>query len=257
MPKYTVLFLSLILLIVISIYTGMWFTTTTLEGVQNTSSTGLQNVSIVSGRYISPFGKTTNTDKKTNYDPKNLNVTYHDDPQTTDSNDTYVTTMGKAKVYDVNGNLVDIVSNEVQGNIVYYQPGSYKYGATSYVPYYEDSVFLSRTTNAIVNTPAYVTTNVGGGFCNKYKNDTIKLEEQCNAINNNTCAATSCCVLLGEQKCVAGDERGPIMKDNYSDFKIVNKDFYYYQGKCYGNCPNTPQFSLPALPGKLPYMSVQ
>jgi hypothetical protein len=196
-------------------------------------------------------------DEKTKYNKDNLNVEYHDDLQKINSNDTYNTNMGNAQVYDVNGNLVDIVSNAVQGNIVYYQPGSYKYGASSYVPYYEDSVFLSRATNSIINAPTNIKTNVDRGFCNKYKTDSIKLEEQCNTINDDTCAATKCCVLLGGQKCVAGGESGPIMKDNYSDFKILNKDFYYYQGKCYGNCPNTPQFPSPTLPEKLPYMPTE
>jgi len=52
-------------------------------------------------------------------------------------------------------------------------------------------------------------------------------------------------VLLGGQKCVAGNENGPTMKANYSDFLVLNKDFYYYQGKCYGNCPNTGNPPLP------------
>lgn len=270
MPKYIVLFLSLILLIVISIYTGMRGRSITFEGLEgptretatningNVATVRDMNGNVVGNvANISPMLNPSETNLKTNYDPKNLNVTYHDDPQTTYSNDTYVTTMGTAKVYDVSGNLIDIVSNKVQGNIVYYQPGSYKYGATSYVPYYEDSVYLSRTANTLTNTPIFIPTNVVRGFCNKYKNDSIKLEEQCNAINNQTCAATTCCVLLGGQKCVAGNEKGPVMKDNYRDFKILNNDFYYYQGKCYGNCPNAPQLSLPTLPGKLPYMPVQ
>jgi hypothetical protein len=189
------------------------------------------------------------------YNKDNLDVEYHDDPQKMGENSLYNTKMGTQKVYDVNGNLIDVVSNAVQGNIVYYQPGSYKYGAASYVPYYEDSVFLSRSINAVVNTPAYVSTNKSGGFCNKYKIDPLKLEQQCNAINDETCAATTCCVLLGGQKCVSGNESGPTMKDNYSDFMIANKDFYYYQGKCYGNCPNTAQIATPYLPEKTPYMN--
>ena len=185
----------------------------------------------------------------------NLNTTYHDDLQKTGGNSIYNTQMGTQKVYDVNGNLIDVISNAVQGNIVYYRPGSYKYGASTYVPYYEDSVFLSRSINAVVNTPTYVSTNKSGGFCNKYKTSPIQLEEKCNKINDETCAATTCCVLLGGQKCVYGNESGPIMKDNYSDFMIANKDFYYYQGKCYGDCPNTSQIATPSLPDKVPYMN--
>jgi hypothetical protein len=26
------------------------------------------------------------------------------------------------------------------------------------------------------------------------------------------------------------------MRSNYSNFEIKNRDYYYYQGKCYGNC---------------------
>jgi len=269
MSKYILLILSLILLISVSIYASSRYTYMTLEGATTIASTtsssnpttttatpSAATITDLSGNAvtITPLFDQSKLDAKTKYNSDNLDVEYHDDLQATGSNNIYNTEMGKAQVYDVNGNLVDVVSNAVQGNIVYYQPGSYKYGATSYVPYYEDSVFLSRSINAIVNTPTYVTTNVGGGFCNKYKTDSIKLEEQCNIINNETCAATTCCVLLGGQKCVAGGESGPTMKDNYSDFKILNKDFYYYQGKCYGNCPNTPQFPFPALPEKLPYM---
>ncbi len=257
MPKYTILFISLILLIVVSIYTGIWFRSITFEGLNEgtiiqTATDANGNVATVRDINGNVVGNVVGNVAK--YNPDNLNVTYHDDPQTTGSNDIYGRTMGTAKVFDVSGNLIDIVSNAVQGNIVYYQPGSYKYGATSYVPYYEDSVYLSRTANVIANTPTQSTKNVVGGFCNKYKNDYIKIEENCNAINNNSCAATTCCILFGGQKCVAGNEKGPIMKENYSDFKILNKDFYYYKGKCYGNCPNTPQFPEPRLPNKLPYM---
>lgn len=130
----------------------------------------------------------------------------------------------------------------VKGNIVYYQPGSFRYGASSYVPYYEDSVYLSRSMNAPVHSPAYYSSSAAdAGFCNYYKSDPDQLEAKCNAVGPANCASTTCCVLLGGQKCVAGNENGPTMKANYSDFLVLNKDFYYYQGKCYGNCPNTTQ----------------
>ncbi len=64
------------------------------------------------------------------------------------------------------------------------------------------------------------------------------LEMKCNSLDTETCSTTSCCVLLGGQKCVSGNLEGPTMKSNYSDIFIVNKDVYYYQGECYGNCDN-------------------
>jgi hypothetical protein len=252
MSKYIPLCLSLFLLIAISIYIGLWYSHNVLEGVTN-NDTNTSKTGIVSDNNKLLLDKSTLA-SLIKYNSDNLDLEYHDNLQKIGANGLYNTEMGTKKVYDVNGILVDVISNAAQGNIVYYQPGSFKYGATNYVPYYEDSVFLSRSTNAIVNTPTYVTSNVGGGFCNKYKTDPIQIEQQCNKINNETCAATTCCVLLGGQKCVAGGESGPTMKNNYSDYLIANKDFYYYQGKCYGNCPNTPQFPFPTLPEKLPYM---
>ena len=91
---------------------------------------------------------------------------------------------GEVRVLDQDGNIVILPYNKVQGSITYYQPGSFPFGSSTYIPKYEDSVYLSRSTNAIVNTPTYVTSNVGGGFCNKYKADPIQLEQQCNKINN-------------------------------------------------------------------------
>jgi hypothetical protein len=270
MMKQVIFILSLLLLIIISCYFGL-YNTPIMELVSIGSLSGEQlsfreqefrrmkeHTILKEGIDISNNSLTTDAkeEAKHKYNKDNVDVEYHDDLQKIGVNSIYNTQMGTQKVYDVNGNLIDIISNAVQGNIVYYKPGSYKYGATSYVPYYEDSVFLSRSINAVVNTPTYVSTNKGGGFCNKYKTDPLKLEEQCNKINDETCAATTCCVLLGDQKCVSGNESGPTMKDNYSDSMIINKDFYYYQGKCYGNCPNTAQIATPSLPEKTPYMNM-
>jgi hypothetical protein len=75
-----------------------------------------------------------------------------------------------------------------------------------------------------------------GGFCAATKSSMINREQKCLQQDVNTCASTECCVLLGGEKCVAGNANGPSMKSNYSDFLLVNRDYYYYKGKCYGNC---------------------
>jgi hypothetical protein len=62
------------------------------------------------------------------------------------------------------------------------------------------------------------------------QNDPQGLEEQCNKLDQNVCASTSCCVLLGSSKCVSGNQNGPIMKANYSDKFIGN---YLAQDECY------------------------
>ena len=136
-----------------------------------------------------------------------------------------------------NPNYIKIAKSNVQGDINYYDPASFRFGPSTYVPNYEDSVYLSRTTGQstigeILN-PAYML----GGLCNYYKNQPMQLEAACQKLDKNTCASTSCCVLLGGSKCVSGKEQGPTVKSNFSDLYVRNRDFYYYQGKCYGNCP--------------------
>ena len=136
-----------------------------------------------------------------------------------------------------NLNYIKIAKSNVQGDINFYDPAFFRFGPSTYVPNYEDSVYLSRTTGQstigeILN-PAYML----GGMCDYYKNQPTQLEAACQKLDKNTCASTSCCVLLGGSKCVSGTEQGPKVKSNFSDIYVRNRDYYYYQGKCYGNCP--------------------
>lgn len=120
---------------------------------------------------------------------------------------------------------------------VYYEPGSYTFGASTYVPNYEQSVYLSKTTNISQTTPLDMTQNNSGGFCSAMQNDKIGLDKKCQSLDPDVCPSTSCCVLVGGQKCFAGDETGPERKSVFSDTTITNRDYYYYKSKCYGNCP--------------------
>ncbi len=166
---------------------------------------------------------------------------YHDTPNADAQVGTYYN-------FDSTGKLVEVEHKESNfAPVLYYVPGAYRFGTSNYVPNYEDSVFLSRTTrNAMAQTAEALdknpfgkvvnTADQLGGFCNANKHNVQKIEEKCLALDKDACASTSCCVLLGGEKCVAGSERGPTLTANYSDYELTNKDFYYYQGKCYGNC---------------------
>ena len=116
------------------------------------------------------------------------------------------------------------------------EPGSFRDYGKTYVPSHEDSVFYSEITGlpefaAVKGTPEQL-----GGFCNQLGNDQEALEQKCNSLSTDVCASTDCCVMLGGSKCVAGNGHGPTTPSNYSDFTIQNRDFYYFKGKCYGNC---------------------
>jgi hypothetical protein len=147
------------------------------------------------------------------YDSNNFNLQYHDD-------------------ISMNSDLIGL-----QENTVYYQPGAFKYGASSYVPNYEDSVYLSKTTY-LPTTSVYNNGINPNDICNLYSNYPERLENACNNLDNGTCRRLSpCCVLLGGSKCVSGNQQGAKMSYNYSDYLIKNRDYYYYLGNCYGNCP--------------------
>lgn len=174
----------------------------------------------------------------TKYDSNNYDVKYHPDATELEKQGSfYNVSMKSVYVKDQHGNMVALPYNGVQGNITYYQPGSFRYGPTSYVPYYEDSVLLSRANQKISSTPTYLASVVNTDFCEFNKSDPEKIESICNSLSNDKCTNKSCCVLLGGQKCVAGSERGPSKQANYSDVFVLNKDFYQFRDKCYGNCP--------------------
>jgi len=170
------------------------------------------------------------------YDATKVDTIYHDMPEAkTEQIDN--DELGKYYTFDANGKLMREENTDASFSpVLYYVPGAYKYGSSNYVPNYEDSVYLSRTTRLPQSSPVYNTASMLGGFCTQFKNDKFAIEEKCGALDLNTCASTSCCTLIGGQKCVAGNKNGPMNPASYTDFALRNKDFYYYQGKCYGNC---------------------
>ena len=85
---------------------------------------------------------------------------------------------------------------------------------------------------------------VKDGFCETHKNDNHALEKDCNTFNEKNCKASGCCVwakMKGDASkqastCVAGNKHGPIFRTDDSG-KRLDVDYYYYDNKCYGNCP--------------------
>lgn len=107
-----------------------------------------------------------------------------------------------------------------------------------YQPIEEHSFQYSKLTGLSNSSPVYYVNDIGEGFCKFHKTNIAKIEEECNQLDPDTCAVTSCCVLLGGQKCVYGNKNGPKMTSNYTDPSILKRDVYYHMGKCYGNCPD-------------------
>jgi hypothetical protein len=179
----------------------------------------------------------------TSFNKDNYDVQYHEDAEMIKEQEgAYGLTTKTITVKDQTGNTVILPFSEIQGSTLYNEPGSYRFGPSTYVPSYEDSVYLSRTMmDSSANKQPSDQNVIANGFCDSLKDFPDKLEDQCRLTPLNNCASTSCCVLLGGKKCVAGNQQGPYIRANYSDIFVKNKDFYYYQGKCYGNCNYRPR----------------
>ena len=136
---------------------------------------------------------------------------------------------------DSSGKLVQVPLSQTTSDTTYYTSGSLKYNPENYVPNYEDTVYFSKLTGLGYQTPVVNYDYQFSGFCKYDRYFPEKIEEKCNKLDVDSCASTSCCVLLGS-KCVAGNTDGPLLKAHYSDIDIKNKDKYFYMGRCYGNC---------------------
>lgn len=67
-------------------------------------------------------------------------------------------------------------------------------------------------------------------FCETHLGSSGSLDESCNKLTKDNCNETSCCVWTNKDKCVAGGQDGPTFNSNANDL-----NYYYFQGKCYGN----------------------
>ena len=123
--------------------------------------------------------------------------------------------------------------NNVTPSPIYYEPGTVKYGGLGYNPSYTDINYMN---NKFTTKPEIVNQFNKKGFCDLSNNMMENINEKCENLPKGVCATTSCCVLVGDEKCVQGNAQGPTNDLVYSDTTIKNKDVYYFQGKCYGNC---------------------
>jgi hypothetical protein len=164
-----------------------------------------------------------------------VNVVFHDsveDIQKQMGTDPYANTI---TVLDKSGKLVQVPISETANDTTYYEEASLRYEPSNFVPTYEDTVYFSKLTGLGYQKPIYGTDSQWGGFCTFNKDFPDKIEEKCGKLDGDTCASTSCCVLLGN-KCVAGNENGPRLKSHYQEHDNDHTDKYFFMGKCYGNC---------------------
>ena len=175
-----ILFCILLILLTIGILTNYY---SLKEGLDNSDAINIPVDGVIPDGYYKiddktmkkiPYGYTTNTEKnellpntqssfwvdyvkkKDNvmddpilnskkYNSDNYDLLYHDSEETIKyQSGLYGSEFGTTMVLDSCGNKLLIPYNEVQGYPIYYKPGTYKYGGSTYIPNYEDSVFLSK-----------------------------------------------------------------------------------------------------------------
>ena len=176
----------------------------------------------------------TNTTSNKMYNSDNLDITYHADPTKETPSDSNSLSVGEMWMKDVDGKLKVVSYKDNINTTRYYPSGSYVFNPPAYVPNYEESVFLSKMSN-FPNVSSIIKPFTDD-FCPDTASSTIDRETKCNALDHSSCKNSKCCVLFGGEKCVAGNHKGPTITSNYSDITIINRDYYYYKGKCYGNC---------------------
>lgn len=175
---------------------------------------------------------------------------------------------------------------KINGDLTFYAPGTFMFGADGYVPSYVDSVLLSPMLG--VNAPVHQKQkgfgngSGSGGWTNATdangypynyvdrqkkwiqmdsKNtvcdnvaqgivSVLEQESYCSTMNNDPqkCGVSPCCVSLGGSVCLAGDDQGPLNKTAYTNPMYGRKDYYIYKGKCFGNCPPYLRLDLESSP---------
>jgi hypothetical protein len=179
---------------------------------------------------------TSNSDMSPKYDGNKYDTEYHDSLDVIARREE-AGNVG-VNITDASGNKSVYKFGQIPPPITYNTPPP----PTKYVPNYEESVYLSRTSGQSQVGTVYNAEINARGFCAQEANNFDNIDKNCSALGTETCASTSCCVLLGGSKCVAGNIHGPMSRSNYIDPFLKNKDLYYYQGKCYGNCEKPGDF---------------
>lgn len=111
------------------------------------------------------------------------------------------------------------------------------------------SIFILNKTNTNIfsnvegltnnsNFDTSIIINGNDAFCESHRGSSHLLEKSCSKLTQNNCNSTSCCVWTSNNKCVAGNVKGPTFNTD-DNGKTQNVDYYYYQNKCYGSkCSN-------------------
>jgi len=75
-------------------------------------------------------------------------------------------------------------------------------------------------------------------FCDKYKSQPSELDTKCSGLTEKSCDATSCCVFINGERCVAGNKNGPMFRTSAETNENIDIKHYKHKGVCFGDCPS-------------------
>lgn len=85
----------------------------------------------------------------------NLDIEYHDSAEKIAKDTGYGLEVGVVWLYDpIEKKKVAVARPAIQNSATYYEPGTYTYGGSKYVPDYTESVLLSTTNHYLTKNPA-------------------------------------------------------------------------------------------------------
>jgi hypothetical protein len=90
---------------------------------------------------------------------ESYNKTFHESAEDIQQQlNVYIPPLQNVNVLDDNGNSIQISIPKYLGTYTYYTPGTYKYNTSSYIPSYEDSIYLSRSIGVVpkLNSEFYI-----------------------------------------------------------------------------------------------------
>jgi len=107
-----------------------------------------------------------------NYNSDNFDLTYHADPTKQEQPDESYAGAGKMWM-KIDGSLVAVPYSDVSNTTLYNSSGSYTFNPASYVPNYEESVFLSKLTNQPTVAETHNLATNQNGFCASTQTSTM------------------------------------------------------------------------------------
>lgn len=151
--KYTITIIVLILIIICNIVMCVRFNIKNTENMdtidilnENTDNDYKQNIDKFE---LAPdmYSKVSNKDELnelTTYDSNNYDIEYHDNEKDLEKEQGFGLDIQEIVVYDSDTKQLNKLSvPSTQTLPIYNEPGHFKYGSTSYVPSYSDSILLS------------------------------------------------------------------------------------------------------------------